>query len=298
MQVSNDLLVIEATTPIPCPFCGGKPDAKAGFARGLQRYLCRRCNLFYTKVTKKTKKRHFRHTQEGKKFAVKMFEDGYFIPTILREYAERFGRSLERQSLFHWCSQAGIPLRRPSTTFNRLLEAANDKQECPLCSFTAKMLRRGFTTNHEQIYQCRQCGCCFTKNHICGIPKYSQELKELAINLYVTNPDATLGSVAKLLNDRYRWVPPLSYDSIGRWVEEKGLMKSKAECARLRWKKRREQYGKAGLSDTKRKKLSEWRKNLWKDPNYRANVCQAIRHSKASLNDDNQSRACSLDNKP
>jgi hypothetical protein len=105
----------------------------------------------------------------------------------------------------------------------------------------------------------------------------------MAVRIYVSNTSFTLNDVAKNLNDKYHFSPPLSYDSIGRWVESQGLMKTKEQQCHNRWVKRKEKYGPKGFSSKKIRKLSEWRTNLWADPEYRKTMSRAMSHPKRTV---------------
>jgi hypothetical protein len=105
-------------------------------------------------------------------------------------------------------------------------------------------------------------------------PRHTLETKELAVSLYVSNSEMTLKEVAGQLNDKFHFNPPLSYDSIGRWVQErKQKMKRPGD---LIWVKRRQRYGKSGLKAEKRQALSRLRETQWSDPKYRETMSQRM----------------------
>lgn len=105
-------------------------------------------------------------------------------------------------------------------------------------------------------------------------PRHKPETKELAVSLYVSNSEMTLKEVASQLNDTFHFDPPLSYDSVGRWVQEKKQrMKRPGD---LIWVKRRQRYGKSGLKMEKREALSKLRETQWSDPKYRKKMSQQM----------------------
>lgn len=105
-------------------------------------------------------------------------------------------------------------------------------------------------------------------------PKHTQETKELAVSLYMSSPTITLNDVADQLNAKFHFDPPLSSDSVGRWVQEK---KHKMKRPRdLIWLKRRQRYGKSGLKAAKREALSKHREDQWSDPRYRQRMSEKM----------------------
>jgi hypothetical protein len=105
-------------------------------------------------------------------------------------------------------------------------------------------------------------------------PRHKPETKDLAVSLYISNPRTTLKEVADQLNSMFHFDPPLSYDSIGRWVQEKKeKMKRPGD---LIWVKRRQKYGKSGLKAEKRQALSRLRETQWSDPKYRQKMSERM----------------------
>lgn len=106
-------------------------------------------------------------------------------------------------------------------------------------------------------------------------PPHTDEVKDLAVSLYVLNPQASLKDVAAQINSMYHFDPPLSYDSIGRWVQAKGeKMKRGAD---LIWAKRRLKYGKSGMKPEKRQALVNQRTSQWANPLYKKNMSDRMR---------------------
>lgn len=105
-------------------------------------------------------------------------------------------------------------------------------------------------------------------------PRHKPETKELAVSLYVSGSKTTLNEVADELNSTFHFDPPLSSDSIGRWVQEKKQrMKRPGD---LIWVKRRQRYGNSGLKKEKREALSKLREAQWSDPKYREEMSQRM----------------------
>jgi hypothetical protein len=101
-------------------------------------------------------------------------------------------------------------------------------------------------------------------------PRHKAEIKDLAVSLYVSDASASLQDVAEKLNSQYHFNPPLSSDSIGRWVQaKKERMKRPSD---LIWTKRREKYGKSGLTTEKREALVKLRTSQWANPWYKKDM--------------------------
>ena len=272
MQISNDLL-------IPCPNCGVTPQPKAGFQEGLQRFFCRKCDIHYTAKTPKLLKRHYWHSKEAKEFVCQLYIKGYYPKVIIQEFKLKYGRDLHKESLHHWVHDAGIKPKFRS--YQRHFESM--VKLCPRCGYDGKVLRKGFLTSGKQRYECRQCGTQFTDARVLGEAIYPESCKDLAVNLYISEPSRSLNEAAKILNDEYHFSPPLSYDTIGRWVEARGLMKTKEQRLQNIWLTRTKRFGSKGLSSEKLRKLSEWRKQLWANPDYKQRMSIAMSHPKNNL---------------
>lgn len=105
-------------------------------------------------------------------------------------------------------------------------------------------------------------------------PRHKPENKELAVSLYVSNSGMTLKEVASQLNDTFNFDPPLSYDSVGRWVQEKKeKMKRPGD---LIWVKRRKKYGKSGMKREKREALSRLRTVQWSNAKYKEDMSKRM----------------------
>lgn len=101
-----------------------------------------------------------------------------------------------------------------------------------------------------------------------GSPRsHTAEVRDLAVQLYISGPLVTLQDVACQLNGRFHFDPPLSSDSVGRWVQSKDERMKKTSD--LLWIKRRKKYGKSGMRRKKRQALSNLQTRQWSDAAYK-----------------------------
>lgn len=100
---------------------------------------------------------------------------------------------------------------------------------CPLCNYFGKVNPTGDAKSKAQRYICPQCGTSFTDSGICGTGKYSDEIRSLAVNLYVSNENSTFKSVAATINQHYSFSPPLAANTVNSWITSRGLQHSREQ---------------------------------------------------------------------
>ena len=104
-----------------------------------------------------------------------------------------------------------------------------------------------------------------------GSPRrHPPEVKDLAVSLYTSGSFVTLKDVADQLNSKYLFDPPLSSDSVGRWVQAKNRRVKKT--SEVLWVKRRQKYGQSGMRRKKRQALSDLRRSQWSNDAYKKDM--------------------------
>lgn len=82
------------------------------------------------------------------------------------------------------------------------------------------------------------------RHTLCGTGKYSDEIRSIAVNLFVSDINSTFKSVATTINQHYSFNPPLAANTVNQWVTSRGLQHSKEQKMKNRVYWRTKKYPK------------------------------------------------------
>lgn len=177
--------------------------------------------------------------EETKRYCVELYAKGFFPKFIAEQATTKFCIRVRGYQVCRWAKKYGLPMIHHPRRFKQKPE-----RNCPLCNYYGKVNPAGDANTKTQRYICPQCGTSFTDSGVCGIRKYSDEIRSLAVNLYVSNNNSTFKSVATTINQHYSFSPALAANTVNSWVTSRGLQHNREQKMKNRVYWRTKKYPK------------------------------------------------------
>lgn len=177
--------------------------------------------------------------EELKRYCVDLYAKGFFPKSIGEEATSKFCVPVKGYQVCRWAKKHGLPMIHHPRRFR-----TNPQRLCPLCNYLGRVNPSGETKDKTQRYTCPRCGTSFTDKGTCGTGKYSDEIRSIAVNLYVSDDKSTFKSVATTINQYYSFSPPLAANTVNSWITSRGLQHSREQKMKNRVYWRTKKYPK------------------------------------------------------